>query len=68
MYLMGLAQQQLPSYYAVRDGGRAVEEERRNCFVAITRARATLTLTYAHQYFGYSKEPSQFLGEMGLLP
>ena len=68
VYLMGLAQQQLPSYYAVRDGGRAVEEERRNCFVAITRARATLTLTYAHQYFGYSKEPSQFLGEMGLLP
>ena len=66
VYLMGLAQQQLPSYYAVRDGGRAVEEERRNCFVAITRARATLTLTYAHQYFGYSKEPSQFLGEMGL--
>ena len=66
VYLMGLAQQQLPSYYAVRDGGRAVEEERRNCFVAITRARATVTLTYAHQYFGYSKEPSQFLGEMGL--
>ena len=65
VYLMGLAQQQLPSYYAVRDGGQAMEEERRNCFVAITRARAKLTLTYAHQYFGYSKEPSQFLAEMG---
>ena len=68
VYLMGLAQQQLPSYYAVRDGGRAVEDERRNCFVAITRACATLTLTYAHEYFGYRKEPSQFLGEMGLSP
>lgn len=66
VYLMGLARQQLPSYYAVRDGGRAMEEERRNCFVAITRARATLTLTYAHRYFGYLKEPSQFLAEMGL--
>ena len=68
VYLMGLAQEQLPSYYAVRDGGRAVEEERRNCFVAITRAERTLTLTYAHEYFGYAKEPSQFLGEMGLSP
>ena len=68
VYLMGLAQEQLPSYYAVRDGDRAVEEERRNCFVAITRARATLTLTYAGQYFGYPKAASQFLGEMGLSP
>ena len=66
VYLMGLAQQQLPSYYAVRDGGRMMEEERRNCFVAITRARTTLTLTYAHEYFSYPKEPSQFLAEMGL--
>lgn len=65
VYLMGLAQEQLPSYYAVRDSGRAMEEERRSCFVAITRARATLTLTYARQYFGFSKEPSRFLAEMG---
>ena len=68
VYLMGLAREQLPSYYAVRDGGRAMEEERRNCFVAITRARVTLTLTYARQYFGYAKEPSPFLTEMGLSP
>lgn len=65
VYLMGLAQGQLPSYYAVRDGGAAIEEERRNCFVAITRAERTLTMTYAHKYFGYPKEPSQFLAEMG---
>ena len=65
VYLMGLAEEQLPSYYAVRDGGAAIEEERRNCFVAITRAQETLTLTYARQYSGYAKEPSRFLAEMG---
>ena len=65
VYVMGLVDEQLPSYYAVRDGGRAMEEERRNCFVAITRAWGTLTMTYARTYFGYSKEPSQFLSEMG---
>ena len=66
VYLMGLAEEQLPSYYAVRDG--TVEEERRSCFVAITRAQETLTLTYAHQYSGYAKQPSRFLAEMGYVP
>ena len=65
VYLMGLAEEQLPSYYAVRDGAAAIEEERRNCFVAITRAQETLTLTYAREYAGYAKHPSRFLAEMG---
>ena len=65
VYLMGLAEEQLPSYYAVRDGAAAIEEERRNCFVAITRAQETLTLTYARHYHGPAK-PSRFLVEMGL--
>ena len=43
-----------------------MEEERRNCFVAITRVQETLTLTHAQQYFGYVKERSQFLDEMGI--
>lgn len=68
VYLIGLAQEVLPSFQALRKGphGAAVEEERRNCFVAITRASETLTLTRAQQYFGYPKGPSQFLVEMGL--
>lgn len=68
IYLMGLAEDQLPSYQAKKRGPQSVEmeEERRNCFVAITRARETLTLTYAQTYQGYSKEPSRFLSEMGL--
>ena len=68
VYLMGLAEEQLPSYYAVRDGAAAIEEERRNCFVAITRAQETLTLTYAREYAGYAKRPSRFLAEMGATP
>jgi DNA helicase-2/ATP-dependent DNA helicase PcrA len=44
-----------------------MEEERRNCFVAITRTIETLTLSYAERYRGWPKEPSRFLFEMGIL-
>lgn len=68
VYLIGMAQEVLPSYYALQNGERSkeVEEERRNCFVAITRAEETLTLTRSAQYYGYLKAPSQFLAEMGI--
>jgi DNA helicase-2/ATP-dependent DNA helicase PcrA len=67
VYLVGLVEDQLPSYYARQNGdkSREIEEERRNCFVAITRVQESLTLTFARSYFGYSKEPSRFLKEMG---
>nr|VFK54875.1 MAG: DNA helicase-2 / ATP-dependent DNA helicase PcrA [Candidatus Kentron sp. TUN]VFK60191.1 MAG: DNA helicase-2 / ATP-dependent DNA helicase PcrA [Candidatus Kentron sp. TUN] len=68
VYIIGLAQEVLPSFYALKNGvnSRELEEERRNCFVAITRVQESLTLTRARQYNGWSKEPSQFLAEMGL--
>ncbi len=68
VYLIGMAQEVFPSFHALRKGptSREVEEERRSCFVAITRARETLTLTRSKQYFGYAKRASQFLGEMGI--
>ena len=65
VYLTGLAEEQLPSYRAVQGGPNALEEERRNCFVAITRVQSSLTLTYADSYFGWPKRPSRFLAEMG---
>ncbi len=70
VYLIGMAQEVFPSYRALQrgPGGKEMQEERRSCFVAITRARRTLTLTRSRQYFGYRKEPSQFLREMGVLP
>ena len=69
VYLVGLAEDQLPSHYAKNGGGNGpkIEEERRNCFVAITRASQTLTLTYARSYFGWDKSPSRFLSEMALV-
>lgn len=68
VYLIGLAEDQLPSFHATKTGAnpRVLEEERRNCFVAITRTQATLTLTYADSYYGWPKRPSRFLREMGL--
>ena len=69
VYLLGLAEDQLPSWYARQNGGNGpqMEEERRNCFVAITRASETLTLTYAASYYGWEKPPSRFLADLGFL-
>lgn len=70
VYLIGMAQEVLPSFQALKKGpnSREVEEERRNCFVAITRAQESLMLTRAHRYHGWAKRPSQFLEETGLEP
>lgn len=68
VYLIGMAQEVFPSFQAVRKGERSkeMEEERRNCFVAITRVEETLTVTRSRRYYGYHKEPSRFLAEMGI--
>ena len=69
VYLVGLVEDQLPSWAAVKKGddSREMQEERRNCFVAITRVQERLTLTYPHEVSGRTKEPSRFLREMGLV-
>jgi DNA helicase-2/ATP-dependent DNA helicase PcrA len=69
VYLIGMAEDQLPSFQAKKagDDSREMQEERRNCFVAITRTMETLTLTYASRYNGWRKTPSRFLAEMGLV-
>jgi DNA helicase-2/ATP-dependent DNA helicase PcrA len=67
VYLVGMAEDQLPSFQAKKagDDSREMQEERRNCFVAITRTMESLTLTYADKYNGWQKNPSRFLTEMG---
>lgn len=67
VFLIGMVEDELPGYYAKKKGDASddMREERRNCFVAITRAEETLTLTYAERYSGYQKQPSRFLAEMG---
>lgn len=69
VYLMGLVDDELPSFQSKKKGDDSpeMEEERRNCFVAITRAMQTLTLSFSEKYRGWHKEPSRFLFEMGLL-
>jgi len=68
VFVAGLADEVFPSYFALQrgDASREVEEERRSCFVAITRTRTSLTLTRAQIYNGWAKSPSRFLCEMGL--
>ena len=67
VFVIGLAEDQFPTYFAIKKGETAIREERRNCFVAITRSSQNLYLSYARRYFGWSKRPSRFLNEMGLL-
>jgi DNA helicase-2/ATP-dependent DNA helicase PcrA len=57
----GLVQERLP------EGDAHLEEERRLLYVAMTRAKDTLTLTGAGSYGGTrQKKPSVFLAEAGL--
>jgi DNA helicase II / ATP-dependent DNA helicase PcrA len=67
VFLIGMADEVFPSYQAVRKGSDSseIEEERRNCFVAITRVKETLNISWARTYNGFPKRPSRFLEEMG---
>ena len=67
VYVIGLAEEVLPSWHSVtrRNGSSALEEERRGCFVAITRTKERLILSRAQRYRGWPKQPSRFLAEMG---
>ena len=67
VFLIGMADEVFPSYQAVKKGADSpeIEEERRNCFVAITRVEETLNISWAGTYNGFHKKHSRFLEEMG---
>jgi len=69
VYVVGLAEDILPSFQSKKKGDNSpeMEEERRNCFVAITRTKECLVLSRAENYRGWSKAPSRFLIEMELV-
>ena len=69
VYVIGMAEDVLPSFHSKKEGDSSpqMEEERRNCFVAITRTKKFLTLSFAHKYFNWPKQPSRFLREMDLV-
>jgi DNA helicase II / ATP-dependent DNA helicase PcrA len=67
VFLVGLEQGLFPNYRSL-DDAKALEEERRLCYVGITRAREQLFLSHARERRLYgSREPaspSLFLGEL----
>ena len=69
VYLVGLVEDELPSWRALKKGddSHEMQEERRSCFVAVTRVQESLTLTHSREMFGWRKEPSRFLREMELV-
>ena len=69
VYVVGLAEDIMPSFQSKKKGDVSpeMEEERRNCFVAITRTKECLVLSRGEVYRGWQKSPSRFLVEMGLV-
>ncbi len=67
VFIAGLEEGVFPSYQSVDEPGR-LEEERRLCYVGITRARQHLYLTYAEVRRLYGREeyhrPSRFIREL----
>jgi DNA helicase-2/ATP-dependent DNA helicase PcrA len=67
VFLVGLEQGLLPHSRSLRDPV-ALEEERRLCYVGITRAQEQLFITHARERFYWGNKdtsiPSQFLGEL----
>lgn len=71
VFLVGMEEGLFPHVRAL-ESERDTEEERRLCYVGITRARQELIVThvYRRSQFGVvtNNKPSRFISEMGLLP
>ncbi|MDO8844249.1 DNA helicase II [Methylicorpusculum sp.] len=67
VFVVGIEEGLFPSQQSVEDAGR-LEEERRLCYVGMTRAKKQLILTYAESRRIYGREtnprPSRFLKEI----
>ncbi len=67
VYVVGLEEGVFPHQASSRDA-KAIEEERRLCYVAMTRAMERLTLCWAHERRRYGSRsfgtPSRFLDEI----
>ena len=68
VYMVGMEEGLLPHHRSIKEEGSAVDEERRLCYVGITRARERLVLTLANTRRKWGKprptHPSRFLMEM----
>jgi len=71
VFLMCLAEGVFPNGRALLENPKSIEEERRLAYVACTRARKQLFLSYNSDYshsLGSYPLPSQFIDDMGLKP
>ena len=68
VWLLGVAESILPSWQSLKPDAKPaeLEEERRNFFVAITRTRKRLILSYATKYRGWERKQSRFIKEMDI--
>jgi len=68
VYMVGMEENLLPHHRSVGEDGAAVDEERRLCYVGVTRAQKRLTLTLALSRRKWGKprptQPSRFLYEL----
>jgi DNA helicase-2/ATP-dependent DNA helicase PcrA len=70
--IMGMVEGVFPDYRAVRSGDTAIEEERREAFVSVTRSKRIIAFSYPKfkmMPWGDEKQqmPSRFLKEMELI-
>ncbi|HJH30903.1 MAG TPA: ATP-dependent helicase, partial [Methanosarcinaceae archaeon] len=70
VFLISMNQGIYPDFRA-KEGSRALEEERRNCYVSITRAKEKLYISYTKikqtKYGLRAHNPSQFIEEMKVI-
>ncbi len=68
VYMVGMEENILPHHRASAEGGTGVDEERRLCYVGVTRAQRRLTLSLALTRMKWGKarptHPSRFLYEL----
>ncbi len=68
VYLVGMEEGLLPHHRSIADGPGQIAEERRLCYVGVTRAKESLTLTMAKARMKWGKPqpaiPSRFVLEM----
>ncbi len=68
VYMVGMEEGFLPHKRSIADAADSVDEERRLCYVGVTRAQDELTLSMANTRFRWGKPrdtfPSRFLYEL----
>ena len=69
VFMVGMEEGLFPSMRALEEGPKQLEEERRLCYVGMTRAREELHLLYAQSRMQFGQRayasPSRFIEDMG---